>query len=96
MRLELSADADADLFDILEYGVQTFGHEVGHAYYFSFDSAFSILRDFPQAGSVREDIDETIRAFRHRSHKIYYDVTKDTIIVQRILHHAMDVPSRLG
>jgi plasmid stabilization system protein ParE len=37
-----------------------------------------------------------IRALPHRSHRILYDVFEDQVVVQRVLHMAMDVERWLG
>lgn len=95
MRVELGSDAAADLSSILEYGVEVFGLETGRDYFFSFDLAFALLIDHPLAGMARPEIDATIRSFKHRRHCIYYDVVEDLIMVQRILHHSMDVARHL-
>ena len=90
MRLDLSRDADADLDDILEYGVKMFGLEVGRKYYFRFDETFRFLREFPEAGAVREELDGNPRSFGHERHRIFYDIEDERIFVLRVLHHAMD------
>ena len=91
MRLDLSRDADADLDDILTYGVQTFGLSIGRDYYFSFDSAFAFLRENPRAGQVDEETGLGLRRWHHRKHRIFYRVGKEAILVVRILHHARDL-----
>jgi plasmid stabilization system protein ParE len=52
MRVELSEAADADLADLLEYGISNFGLVAGREYCFSFDTAFAFLRETPEAGQI--------------------------------------------
>lgn len=55
IRLELSAAAAADLADILDYGIATFGEAAAEAYLRSFENAFTLLRDHPRAGAVHTE-----------------------------------------
>jgi toxin ParE1/3/4 len=52
---------------------------------------FSLLRDSPAAGAAEEDLGEGIRGFTYRSHRIYYRLDVDGVLIVRILHHARDV-----
>lgn len=94
MRLELSDDAAADLDGILDFGVRTFGLEVGRAYYFSFDKAFAKLREDPRWGGTRDDVRSGLWSLSHKRHVIFYDIVDGRVMVQRILHQAMDAPLR--
>jgi toxin ParE1/3/4 len=94
--VRLRAAADADLASILEHSVARFGEEVGEAYLRSFEGAFDLLRRHPMAGALRLAIEPPIRCLPHRSHRIFYDVDGDTVWIVRVLHHAMDVESRLS
>jgi toxin ParE1/3/4 len=96
IRLELSRAADADLSAILEYGVSAFGVEVAEAYFLSFEQAFDLIRRHPRIGAVVGAVRPPIRALPHRSHRILYDVFEDHVVVQRVLHLAMDVERWLG
>jgi toxin ParE1/3/4 len=89
MRLELSEEADADLDELLEYGIRNFGLAVGREYYFSFDKAFALLRKTSEAGQFDEDIG--FRRWHHRSHRIFYRVDGKVVLIVRIIHHSRDV-----
>jgi toxin ParE1/3/4 len=96
IRLEMSRAADADLSAILEYGISAFGIEVGEAYFLSFEQAFDLIRRHPGIGAVVDAVRPPIHALPHRSHRILYDVFEDHVVVQRVLHMAMDVEWCLG
>lgn len=93
MRLELSEAADCDLADLLEYGITTFGLETGRAYYFGFDKAFALLRNAPEAGQVDEATQLGLRRWLHCSHRIFYRISDDMILIVRIIHYARDLKS---
>lgn len=94
-RLELSRDADRDLDALLTWGTGRFGDSVASAYFFSFDTTFDMLCRHPHAGARYEEIDGDLRAFRHKSHRVFYLVEDSRILIVRVLHHAMDAPRPL-
>lgn len=93
--LELSEAAIADLAEILEYGVATFGEQTGEDYVAGFESAFALIAEHPMAGAVHDFVRPPIRSLAHGRHRIYYDFMGTSVIVQRILHHAMDIQGHL-
>ncbi len=95
IRLTLSRAADADLAGLLSYGGETFGWHAAEAYLASFERAFALLREHPQAGAIHADVRPAIRSLSHRRHRIFYDLIDDEITVQRILHMSMDVARHL-
>ena len=72
-----------------------FGERVADDYFFSFDAAFELLLTHPLAGARYEDVAGDVRVFRHRSHRIFYLVEEDRVLVVRILHGRMDAPRHL-
>ena len=90
-RVEISELADADLATILDYGVAEFGEQTGEAYVAGFDASFALIAEHPFAGAVHDDVRPPIHSLPHGSHRIFYDVRDDRVIVQRVLHKAMDV-----
>jgi len=93
--VRLRAAAAADLTDILHYSIRSFGAEVAEDYVRSFERAFRLLREHPEAGAFRIGIAPPIRCLSHRRHRIYYDIEEGTVWVVRILHHAVDERSWL-
>ena len=49
----------------------------------------------PFAGARRTDLNDNIRAFRYKRHLIFYDQFENSVRIQRVLHHAQDVGSKL-
>lgn len=96
MRLELSDYADSDISGILEYGVTNFGWDRAEAYVASFDNSFAQLIDYPLIGAIHPEVRPPIYSWPHGSHRIFYDVIGDAIMVQRILHQSVDVRRWLG
>jgi toxin ParE1/3/4 len=90
-RLELSAEADADLTEILSYGTERFGEAAADAYFFSFEKSFELLRRHPEAGQVDEQSRHHLRRFLHKSHRIFYRLGDDAVLIVRVFHHSRDV-----
>ncbi|GAA4774800.1 type II toxin-antitoxin system RelE/ParE family toxin [Stakelama sediminis] len=89
--VELSEAADTDIEEILLYGIERFGVETAEAYVRGFDDCFDLISDHPAIGAVHETVRPPIHSLPHGSHRIYYDVLPDRIVVRRVLHKAMDV-----
>ena len=51
----------------------------------------TILTDFPQLGSRREDLAERLRLFTYRGYGIYYRDLPDRVRIERVLHPSLDV-----
>ena len=95
IELVLSEAADADLAEILSYGIEQFGEASGEAYVAGFETSFALIAEHPYAGAVHDEVRPPIRSLPHGSHRIFYDVAGSRVIVQRVLHKAMDVERHL-
>ena len=95
IRVELSETADADLEETLGYGTETFGEVRAEAYAASFRTTFDLIARHPLVGAVHDEVRPPIRSLPHGSHRIFYDVFEDHVIVRRILHKAVDVQQHL-
>jgi toxin ParE1/3/4 len=93
--VELSEAADADLVEILEYGTERFGEAQAETYVASFDDTFDLISRHPLAGAVHDAVRPPIRSLPHGSHRIFYDIFEDRVVVQRVLHKAVDVKRHL-
>ena len=94
-RLELSVDADRDIERLLSWGTLQFGEAAADRYHFSFQSTFDLLMRHPHTGARYEEVAHELRVFRHKSHRIFYLVEEDRLLIVRVLHHAMDAPRLL-
>jgi toxin ParE1/3/4 len=93
--VEISEAADADLTGIFEYGADRFGDDTAAAYLRGFDAALDLIAGYPMIGAIHDTVHPPIRGLPHGSHRIYYDVFEDCVVVQRILHKAMDAERHL-
>ena len=88
--VELSEAADADLDDILDYGIRAFGRDVAEAYLRLIDATLARLSMFPEMGAPRPDLRPGIRSVPVKEHRVYYRFDGNAIGVVRVLHKAMD------
>lgn len=91
MKVERSEDADDDLTDIYLYGLLTFGAASADTYFDGLQHCFSLLREHPELGRARPEIRPGIHVLVHRAHIILYDIEAERVMIQRVLHHSMDV-----
>ncbi len=94
--VRFSNAADADLVNIIDYSIEAFGIATAEAYARSFERAFALLVDHPEAGPFHPDIDPPIRSLSHRSHRIFYEICEGGVRIQRILHKTMDASKHLA
>jgi toxin ParE1/3/4 len=90
MRIEIGAEARADLSPVLAYGLEVFGRETAEAYLRGLYQAIANLSDYPLAAPLHGFVHPPIRALSYRSHRVFYDVEEERVIVRRTLHKAMD------
>ncbi len=95
MRLELSRKAKADLDDIRDFGVERFGSARTDSYLGSVEAAFSLILRYPSAGFLHDRLGSAIRSVSCQSHRVLYEVIGERVVVQRILHKAMDIDRHL-
>ena len=89
--LVISGPAHRDLAQIAEYTQRTWGTGQKRKYLGALKAALKTLRNTPDIGSARDDISPALRVLSVEKHLVFYRLTdQDTIIVVRILHHAMD------
>lgn len=74
------------------FGVERFGRTVAPAHARGLRAACRRLRDLPAMAPIHPDVDPPARCLVHRSHRIFYRVEPDRVLVVRILHHARNTP----
>ena len=93
--IEFSNAAVEDLSEIDVFSISQFGVEMGEAYMRGFDKAFALLRDHPFAGIATVEYGNPYRCLVHRKNRIFHIVEGDTVLIVRVLHHAMDLKQAL-
>jgi toxin ParE1/3/4 len=93
--IRLSPAAEADLEEIDGFGGNAFGKEVADQYSRGFREVFDVLRRHPEIGARRRELGRGVRTIAHRSHRIFYEVEGEVVLILRIFHHARDVKRSL-
>ncbi len=93
-RLRTTQAARADIRGIETYSKAAFGRSAAREYLAGLGAIFDLLESRPQAGAEDRAL-AGMRSFRYRSHRIYYQLDGDTLLVVRLLHHARDVAGAL-
>lgn len=91
--LILSPRAQKDFRDIRVYGLREWGPSRAEAYQVSLMAGFERLRDFPEIGKARDDLEAGLRSWVVGHHVLYYRVGTEAIEIARILHARAD-PAR--
>lgn len=95
LRVGFSDDAEADLASIGAFSRERFGAARTRLYVRGLRAACRLLGDFPHMAPVHRGIRPEIRVLVHRSHRIFYRIEGETVLIVRILHHARATPTAL-
>lgn len=96
LKLRVTPKARNDLDDIYDYTIASFGEELAEDYAAGFRDVFQRLAENPNIGPRFDHPEPDMRSIGYRSHRIYYIVTDDTLVIVRIFHKARDVPNLLN
>ncbi len=95
-RLRTAPAAHQDIQGIRTYSKSAFGPRTAKEYLDGLSAVFALLEARPLAGVAEEDLGEGMRSFGFRSHRIYYRLDGDELLVVRVLHYARDVAGAFG
>ena len=91
MTYVLRPRARADLFEIWNYGVDTWGEAQAEKYALRLNEAFNLIADYPEMTRLRPDIDPLVRLHSVGSHVILYEVNAARVQILRIVHNRRDI-----
>lgn len=94
--VKISLAARGDLAGIGEFSAAHFGEHVADEYMRGFTEAFELLGSYPLSGEARPDYGKGERCKMHRSHRILYRISGNTVFVQRVLNHSQNVQAHLS
>lgn len=83
--------AQNDFAEIEIHSAAHFGPTATADYLEALRSAVTKLLGQPGIGTPRDDLDHGIRSFRCGSHRLYYQVKEQGILIVRVLHYARNV-----
>jgi toxin ParE1/3/4 len=95
-RLILAPDAKADLAAIGRYSRRQWGVEQARVYSRTIAARIFQLRERPQLGHRRPDVDAQVLCLKSGRRLIFYDATEATLTVLRVLHERQDAPGRIA
>jgi len=87
-RLVVSADADADTGEILDYLAREAGQMIAEVYGRRFQTTLERITDMPESGAPRQSLGPEARVVVVYPYILIYDYAKtdDTVTLLRILH----------
>ncbi|MBM3560065.1 MAG: type II toxin-antitoxin system RelE/ParE family toxin [Alphaproteobacteria bacterium] len=92
---QLTRLAAADLDEIGRYTQEKWGRDQRLRYLAALERRMAFLAERPDAGRKRDDVREGYKSWREGSHVIFYKSDSDSLLIVRVLHHAMDPADRL-
>jgi toxin ParE1/3/4 len=95
LRIELNADANADVRSIRAYTVRVYGDAQARRYIAGLRARMSVVAENPRIGRIYRGAEpETWRA-TYGQHFIYYRVEGEVLVIVRVLHQRMQQEGRL-
>ena len=88
----LTARAEADLAEIADYTIESFGIMQARRYRDDLDACFRDLAQHPRLGRSADRLAPGLWRFEHRSHVVFYMEDADGVLIVRVLHARMDAP----
>lgn len=85
--------ADEDIADIESFGTVTYGRRDAERYVDEMFVIFDLIADSPRIVAERDEVEGHIRLYNYRSHRIFYTIEDDDILLIRVLHASMDWPA---
>ena len=96
MRYIISTKATHDLEQIWQYTYLRWSEQQADRYYNLIIQKIDFIAQHPTVGRTMNDIKEGYRHYAVESHIIFYRISENgTVIIIRILHQQMDIPTRL-
>jgi toxin ParE1/3/4 len=89
-RLVWSPDSEDDLVSIWRHGAAERTEEIADRHMFKIEVACDRLIDEPMLGRPRDELLAGMRSLPVRPHVVFYQISKRTIEVVRVLHQRMD------
>jgi toxin ParE1/3/4 len=83
----VTREASADIDEILAY-IEIDNFDAASSFYDRLLNVFRMLADNPNAGRLRNDLQDGLRYFPERSYLIFYRQWADKIAIVRVLHSA--------
>lgn len=96
MTLRLSRRARADLDDIRDYTLQTWGRDQWLRYYRGLVAAMERATENPMTGQDRSLLGDGLRSLRFERHLIFYapvSAAGDEVVILRLVHQARYLPA---
>ena len=94
-KLVLSHRARNELRDIYLYALDTFGLAQADQYHAQLQSAFNLLRQFPELGRPKDNLRPGLRLYAAGRHQILYTVT-DAIEIEGLPHDSRNLDAYIG
>lgn len=91
----LSAAADLDIADIIEFGILRFGIDQVRIYTRELEEHLAVLSTNNNLGRDASELSAGLRRFSFGSHVIFYVNDDMGILVVRVLHHSRDFAKHL-
>jgi len=95
-RLAITVSAKRDIDDALLYTQRRWGTEQRRRYRVQLYQAMRSLNDFPERGQARNEYYLGCRCLPVEQHVVFYYLTDDTIVIDRVLHANQDAAGKIG
>lgn len=95
-KFTVSKAANSDIRSIARYTQDMWGRDQRRRYLDGLNEKFEVLATMPEMAAERRDFRPPVRIHHYEKHLIIYVINDSGILVVRVLHQSMDVPTQLS
>lgn len=95
-RLIIQPEAQADIRAILLYTRERWSAEQRRRYHAHINLGLTSLLDYPERGRPRDEFYVGCRSLLVEQHVIFYYLTDDEIVIDRVLHRSQEASDKVG
>jgi toxin ParE1/3/4 len=95
-KLRLTPEARADVREIRRYTARQWGARQRDVYYAHLNRGMRTLLDYPERGRPRNELYVGCRSLPVEHHIVYYYLTDEEIVIDRVLHGSQDATEKVS
>ncbi len=90
MTYRLTREAEADIIEIAEFGIRSWGIRQAQTYHNGLFELFELIASTPEMARQRTELSPPVRVQRYRAHLVMYLIEDGGVLIVRVRHARED------